>query len=486
MRWGHKSRRGAASGESWREARDEVTGLVPYAAFVHLVAESLTGHAGTRSAGRPAVLLVDLEGVAEATAAEEHPAGDELLRLVATRVAREVGSLGVLARMSDHQLGVLFADLSAPAVALDLAYRISASVSAPLVLASQRRVQLSVSCGLVTRDALDPRATASDLLRGAGLAVREARRQGRNRIEVCTPELVAVADETLAIGKDLRQALQEKGLRVCYQPLVDLTHGSVLGFEALVRWSHPVHGHVSPSRFVPVAEEFGLISELGTMVLSTATAQVQQWSSTFRIPLDAHVNFSGVDLAQDGFVDTVEACLEASGLPATQLVVEITEATVEPDLETARSRFDALHDLGVRVALDDFGTGRSALSYLQSLAVDILKVDRSYIDSVDQPAAVSAVVPSDLPSGTGTRGDDLLRGVVAFGQALGIEVYGEGIEDEEQRLRLRRAGCDIGQGYLFARPLPAEDAAALLRGQAAVADTLGARLIAAEGTPRSA
>jgi EAL domain-containing protein (putative c-di-GMP-specific phosphodiesterase class I) len=377
--------------------------------------------------------------------------------------------------MSDHQLGVLFADLSAPAVALDLAYRISAAVSTPVVLASQRRVQLSVSCGLVTRDALDPRATASDLLRGAGLAVREARRLGRNRIEVCSPELVAVADETLAIGKDLRQALQENGLRVCYQPLVDLTHGSVLGFEALVRWSHPVHGQVAPSRFVPVAEEFGLISELGKMVLSTASAQVQQWSNTFRIPLVAHVNISGVDLAHDGFVDMVEDCLDASGLPATQLVVEVTEATVEPDLETARARFDALHDLGVRVALDDFGTGRSALSYLQSLAVDILKVDRSYLETVDEG-----------PGPTPSRGDDLLRGVVAFGQALGIEVYGEGIEDEAQRHRLRRSGCDIGQGYLFARPLPAEDAAALLRKQSAVADTLGARLIAAETTARSA
>jgi EAL domain-containing protein (putative c-di-GMP-specific phosphodiesterase class I) len=224
-----------------------------------------------------------------------------------------------------------------------------------------------------------------------------------------------------------------------------------------------------------VAEEFGLISELGKMVLSTASAQVQQWSNTFRIPLVAHVNISGVDLAHDGFVDMVEDCLDASGLPATQLVVEVTEATVEPDLETARARFDALHDLGVRVALDDFGTGRSALSYLQSLAVDILKVDRSYLETVDEG-----------PGPTPSRGDDLLRGVVAFGQALGIEVYGEGIEDEAQRHRLRRSGCDIGQGYLFARPLPAEDAAALLRKQSAVADTLGARLIAAESTARSA
>jgi EAL domain-containing protein (putative c-di-GMP-specific phosphodiesterase class I) len=299
---------------------------------------------------------------------------------------------------------------------------------------------------------MGPRATADDLLRGAGLAVREARRAGRNHIEVCTAELIAVADETLAIGKDLRKALDEKGLRVCYQPLVDLTHGSIVGFEALVRWSHPVHGQVSPARFVPVAEEFGLISELGRMVLSTATAQIQQWSSTFRVPLTAHVNVSGVDLTNTGFVGMVEEALNTSGLPASQLVLEVTESAVERQLEIARERFDALHDLGVRVALDDFGTGRSALAYLQTLAVDILKVDRSYLDSVDEH-----------------RADDLLRGVIGLGQALGMEVYGEGIEDEAQSVRLRRNGCDIGQGYLFARPLPTEDAAVYLRRQAAPA-----------------
>jgi diguanylate cyclase (GGDEF)-like protein len=451
MRWGQKPRKSSAPSTGWRD-RDEVTGLATYAAFVHACADALTARRGFGSPVAPGVLLVDVDGVAEAVARDGHAAGEELLRAVATRLAREVGSLGLLARMSDHQLGVLFPDLSAPAVALDLAYRIVTALSSPMVLASQRRVLVSARCGLVTRDTLDERATASDLVRAAGLALREARRTGRNRIEVCTPALIAEADETLAIGQDLRQALQDKGLRVCYQPIVNLATGTVLGFEALVRWSHPVHGHVSPARFVPVAEEFGLISELGRMVLSTATAQIQQWSSTFRVPLTAHVNVSGVDLANAGFVAMVEECLNTSGLPSGQLVLEVTESAVERQLEVARERFDSLHDLGVRVALDDFGTGRSALAYLQTLSVDILKVDRSYLDAVDEH-----------------RADDLLRGVISLGQALGMEVYGEGIEDEAQSVRLRRNGCDIGQGYLFARPLPTEDAAVYLRRQAAPA-----------------
>jgi EAL domain-containing protein (putative c-di-GMP-specific phosphodiesterase class I) len=229
-----------------------------------------------------------------------------------------------------------------------------------------------------------------------------------------------------------------------------------------------VHGQVSPARFVPVAEEFGLMSELGRMVLETASAQIQQWSTSFGMPLNAHVNVSGQDLAAETFVGMVDECLESSGLPPTQLVLEVTEATIEPDLEVARSRFDALHDIGVRVALDDFGTGRSALSYLETLSVDILKVDRSYLESIDELYA------------DGNRADHLLRGVIAFGHALGVTVYGEGIEDEAQRHRLLSNGCDIGQGYLFARPLPADEAVALLRAQTSAPSSLGSRILAAE------
>jgi diguanylate cyclase (GGDEF)-like protein len=475
MRWGQRQRHRPATSSGARTPRDEATGLATYAGLLHECADALAATAASGAPAQPALLLVDLEGITEAATAEGFTAGDELLRLMATRVTREVGSLGLVARMSDHQLAVLFTDLSAPAVALDLAYRIVTSVSSPAVLDSQRRVVLSTSCGIVTRETLPIRTTATELVRAADLAVREARRTGRNRIEVCTRELVASADETLAIGKDLRQALQEQGLDVCYQPLVDLTHGSVLGFEALVRWSHPVHGHVSPARFVPVAEEFGLISELGRMVLSTASAQLQQWSVAFGVPLTAHVNVSGQDLANGGFIAMVQDCLSDSGLPATQLVLEVTETTVEPDLDTARARFEALHDLGVRVALDDFGTGRSALSYLQSLSVDILKVDRSYLDSIDDQQADAAQ--------SERRADDLLRGVVALGQALGLEVYGEGIEDEAQRRRLLASGCDIGQGYLFARPLPAADAVGLLHEQRPApsrVSPLGSRILAAD------
>ena len=468
MRWIQKSRTRPAAATGWGDVRDEVTGLATRASFVHHCTDALAWQDRQGAPAQVAVLLIDLYGITEAIEAGGRGAGEELLRRLATRISREVGSSGLLACTADHELGVLFEDLTEPAVALDLAYRVVTAVGSPVVLPSQRQVLVAATCGLVTRETLREPVTAADLVRGAGLALREARRAGPNNIEVCTPELLATAEETMAIGKDLRQALQDKGLGVCYQPLVDLSSGAILGFEALVRWSHPVRGHVPPARFVPVAEELGLISELGRMVLETASAQIQQWSLTFGQPVNAHVNISGQDLVHEHFLTMVDEVLAGSGLPPNQLVLEVTEAILEPSFETARRRFDALHERGVRVALDDFGTGRSGLSYLEWLSVDILKVDQSYLETIDSQQT------DDI------HGDNALRGVIDFAHALGVTVYGEGIEDEAQRERLLRNGCDMGQGYLFARPLAADEAVVLLRSAARTTSPLASRILAAE------
>ena len=443
MRWASSSRRRDKDRSGSRELRDDLTGLYTRSSFVERCGEALVA---TQHGATPALLLVEVDGVAATYDVGGHPAGDELVRLVAHRISREVGSLATVTRLADHEFAVLFHHLPDHAVVLDLAYRIVSSVAGPVTLSSQRHAQLYTSCGIITWETLPPGAQPHDLLRGAGLAVQEARRGGRNGIEVCTSSMLAIADERLAIGRDLRQALAEQGLGVCYQPLVELDTGTVVGFEALVRWTHPVHGTVSPTRFVPLAEEFGLITELGRMVLSTATAQVQQWSESFGVPLTAHVNVSGLDLAADGFLDMVAGCLRECDLDPSQLVLEVTQGAVLPDLETARSQFVALHDLGVRIAIDDFGSGASAVGFLQDLEVDIVKVDRSLFDAEDSQ-----------------RAENMLRGVIALGQALGVQVYGEGIEDEADRVRLERHGCGTGQGYLFSPPLPPGDAGAYLR-----------------------
>jgi diguanylate cyclase (GGDEF)-like protein len=400
----------------------------------------------TREGRLPALLLLRVDGAGDIDDGHGLTGGDELTRVIVQRLTSLVPKTCVLGRLGDHEFGVLFDHLPETPTAMDLGRRLVSTVGKPVFLASQRRVHLTASAGLATASVLDQSADAEELFRAARLAMREAQRSGRNGLEVCTPDVIAMADERLAIGQDLRRALDEQGLGVCYQPLVDLRDGAVMGFEALVRWSHPVHGQVPPDRFVPLAEEFGLITDLGHLVLSTATAQVQQWSMALAMPLVVHVNVSGADLAAEAFADTVAEALSASGLPAAQLVLELTESAVVPELESAREKLDALHALGVRVAMDDFGVSRAVMPHLQTLPVDILKVDRELLADEDSP-----------------RSDGLLKGLIALGQALGMEVFGEGIEDESQRERLIRHGCTVGQGYLFARPMTAGDTAAYLR-----------------------
>ena len=417
----------------------------------------LLSHAGLRAACdralgavpegvTPALLVIDVDGVSDVSEAGGLAARDELLGVIVQRLEAVVGQDLMVARLGDSEFAVLFEALRDRRDAFDLAQRVISTVAKPVFLTSQRRAQLSVSCGLATHELLGPSAGPDELLRAADLAMREAKRAGRNRVEMCTAELIITADERLAIGQDLRRALADQGLDVCYQPLVNIRDGALIGFEALVRWRHPVHGQVPPDRFVPLAEEFGLITELGRVVLFTATAQVQQWAGVVGLPLTVHVNVSAQDLAADGFVSMVSQALAASEMSPPQLVLELTESEVIRDLDGARAKLEALHDLGVRIAVDDFGVGHSTLSYLQTLPVDILKVEHPVEAATDAQ-----------------RADDLLRGVIAFARALDIQVFGEGIEDVDQREWLLEHGCTVGQGYLFAHPLTPEDAGAYLR-----------------------
>lgn len=404
--------------------------------------------AATVDGARPALLMVHVDGVNDVAEAGGLAARDELLGVITQRLTGVLGPQRPVARLGDQEFAVLFENLAHSFDAVETAERLIATVVKPVFLNSQRRAHLSVSAGLATYDVLRGSGDAEDLLRAADLAMRESRRAGRNKVEVCTPGLVVTADERLAIGQDLRQALEEQGLDVCYQPLLNIREMSLVGFEALVRWRHPVHGQVPPDRFVPVAEEFGLITQLGRLVLSTATAQVQQWAAAVGLPLTVHVNVSAQDLAAEGFVEMVAQSLTESGLSAPQLVLELTEAEVIRDLEVSQERLNALHRLGVRIAVDDFGLSRSGLTFLQTLPIDILKVEHPVVEDPDAP-----------------RADDLLRGVIALARAMDVQVFGEGIEDEAQRAWLVDQGCTVGQGYLFAHPLTPEDAGAYLRAE---------------------
>jgi EAL domain-containing protein (putative c-di-GMP-specific phosphodiesterase class I) len=253
--------------------------------------------------------------------------------------------------------------------------------------------------------------------------------------------------ERVELENDLRQALDRDELRLHYQPLVDLATDRIVGFEALVRWQHPTRGLVPPLAFVPLAEETGLILPIGAWVLETACRQARRWSEEYpESPLVMSVNLSARQFNQPSLVDEVRATLAATGLAPERLELEITESVLLDEGEENSTTLRALRDLGVRLVLDDFGTGYSSLSYLRRLPLDTIKIDRSFVDGIDEDN-------SNLP---------IVRAVIALAHGLGIEVVAEGIETEGQLEVLRDLVCDRGQGYYFARPQPPDALSDLL------------------------
>jgi len=268
------------------------------------------------------------------------------------------------------------------------------------------------------------------------------------RLAIFEPSMRADTVGRLDIENDLRQAVERNELRVFYQPVVDLTTDRITGFEALVRWQHPVRGLIPPMSFIPLAEETGLILPIGNWVLETACRQARAWHDEWpsEAPLTMSVNLSARQFAQPDLVDQVAAILESTGLPASALKLEITESVVMDESETGINALRALRALGCRLALDDFGTGYSSLSYLKSLPLDTIKIDRSFVAGLADDDA-------NLP---------IVQAVIALAHGLGIDVTAEGIETAEQLASLRSLACDHGQGFLYARPLPATDLVRLL------------------------
>jgi EAL domain-containing protein (putative c-di-GMP-specific phosphodiesterase class I) len=290
--------------------------------------------------------------------------------------------------------------------------------------------------------------TPERLLRDADVAMFTAKELGRDRIEVFDDAMRERAVTRLDIERSLRRALLRDEFRVHYQPLVQFDRSEVIGFEALLRWEHPERGLLGPAEFLPVAEETGLIVSIGAWVIHEVCRQAARWIAVAppeTPPLGVSVNLSARQLAHPDLVATVAEALALTGLPPHLLVLEITESVLMTDRDLAVTILHALRSLGVRLSIDDFGTGQSSLGYLKSLPVDSLKIDRSFVDGLGSDPDDSAIVAA----------------VVHMGHALGLTVTAEGIETPRQLSELRALGCDLGQGFYFARPQPGEIAAAL-------------------------
>jgi diguanylate cyclase (GGDEF)-like protein len=381
-----------------------------------------------------AVIYIDIDEFKSINDSLGHLIGDELLKSVAVSLGCCVKETDFVARLGGDEFAVVQTAIKDQQGVGDLVARIYRSIREPYECLGHR-VTTDASIGI----ALAPQhgGDLDQLLKNADLAMYAAKAAGRRTARFFEPEMDARVKARRILEVDLRQAIVEGGLEVYYQPCVSLADNKITGCEALLRWRHPVRGMIPPSEFIPVAEETGMINELGKWVLTTACLEAATWPGHIKLA----VNVSPIQFKDDTFALKVVAALAASGLPASRLELEITEAVLIRDDETALAILHQLRATGVRIALDDFGTGYSSLSYLQRFPFDKIKIDRCFVADIADPEGSSSIV----------------RAVVSIAAARNITTTAEGVETDEQRSLLRTLGCTEMQGYLFSPAKPAAE-----------------------------
>ena len=385
-----------------------------------------------------AVLVVDLRRFSRINESMGSLAGDELLITFARRLMSTLRKGDVLARTGGNEFGVLVGIRRGTEDALAAAERISQVLALPFRL-SELEIKVECAIGIaLMQDGKD----SEELFRNAQFAVKQAKAAGRP--QVYEPSEASAARRRFSIETELRRALDRDELTLAYQPLIDLKSGEVAGFEALARWNHLDRGEVSPSEFIPVAEESGLILTLGRWAMNKAAHTLAAWDKTVgeKLPLYVGVNLSAIQIAQDDIASVVSSALRSSGLTGDRFSLELTESAIVQDPGRATRVFDALKALDATVAMDDFGTGYSSLAYLQRLPIDVLKIDRSFVTGMMKDRDSVAIV----------------RAVLSLAEALGMSTTAEGVETVELATTLAALGCSSGQGYYFAKPLEADAA----------------------------
>ncbi|HWG73697.1 MAG TPA: EAL domain-containing protein [Acidimicrobiales bacterium] len=420
---------------------DELTGLANRTSF-HDNVEQALAHL-CRTPVLHAVLFIDLDGFKTINDSLGHFAGDEVLTTVAERLKSRLRPSDLGARLGGDEFAVLLENTS-EADAVAVAERLLEALRLPMLVQGKSLV-LTGSAGIAFSDLA---TSAETFLRDADVALYQAKRKGKARHEVFRPQMHESAVTRLQLETDLRRAVKECSLLLHYQPIVDLGTGRLLGLEALVRWPHAELGMRMPSEFIPLAEESELILPIGRAVLEQACHQAHRWAEQFpgQAGLSIAVNVSVRQLEDDHFVDEVVTTLRRSGLAPTSLVLEITESVFVVDVEASIEKISALKQLGVSVAIDDFGTGYSSLGILPRIPVDILKIDRSFVEGICRSPEESAVG----------------RAVIDLARTFGLRIVAEGIERQDQLDELIRLGADMGQGYYLGRPLDVEATEALL------------------------
>ncbi|ONG56487.1 hypothetical protein BKE38_05855 [Pseudoroseomonas deserti] len=425
----------ALSRAAYLAAHDTLTGLSNRAAFQEKLAEELLR--ANRDGGGVALLCLDLDRFKEVNDTLGHGAGDALLRETARRLGQGLRANDSLARLGGDEFAIIQTSAPQPEGAASLAERLLGLLAPPYDL-NGTQLTLGVSIGIALSKAGQ---TPAELIHDADVATVQAKQDSRGSFHFFAPEMNARLQERRALEQDLRRAVAREQFRVDYQPLMDLRSGRIAGAEALLRWHRPGHGPVPPDIFIAIAEETGLILPLGAWVLTAACHQAARWPA----PLVVAVNVSPIQFRHGDFCDTVEAVLRASGLAPERLELEITESLLLQDTEAVLATLARLRALGVRIAMDDFGAGHTSLAYLRRFAFDKIKIDRSFVQGMEEDANALAII----------------RSVVQLSRTLNIRANAEGVETPEQAEILRQEGYAEAQGYHFGRPVPPEQFAAL-------------------------
>jgi diguanylate cyclase (GGDEF)-like protein len=422
---------------------DSLTQLPNRAALMTRLSDLITQTQGNPDR-RFAVLFLDLDNFKLVNDSYGHLIGDQLLIVVSQRIVKILPDKTLMVRFGGDEFVILLEEIETVSTATRVADRIAQVLSFPFKV-EDHEIYMAVSMGIVL--SMSGETRASQFLRDADTAMYQAKARGKGRYEVFTQRLHEETTRRLSLETELRRGLTQEELTVYYQPIVALDSLEIVGVEALVRWQHPKLGLVPPSQFIPVAEEAGMIVSLGNWVLHQACGQMRQWqqqhlSSSLQF---ISVNLSTMQFVHPNFLEQLDYVLTVTGLNRTALKLEITESIMLNNAAIVQARLRRLRQSGIRFSIDDFGTGYSSLSYLNQFPVDSLKIDQAFVSQLDQPT-----------------GEPVVRAILALAQNLNLSVIAEGVEVRSQLQHLLNLGCEMGQGYLFARPMPAAEIAALL------------------------
>jgi len=399
-----------------------------------------------RKQGMVAVLFLDLDRFKIINDSLGHAVGDQLLRVIARRLSNCVREEDTVARLGGDEFMVLLPNINGSSDAGRIARKVIDCLVDPISCNSHElHITTSVGISIYPYDGAD----SETLIKHADISMYRAKELGRNKAVYFTAEMNAGSRKQLALETNLRQAISKNQLKLFYQPKIDITTNTIVGVEALLRWEHPTMGMVGPLEFIPVAEDSGLIVPIGEWVLNTAFTQLKQWHQAGHTSLTVAVNLSSSQLARPGFEEVVEKALSAADLDASMTELEITENVAMENLESAIAILEKLKNIGITIAMDDFGTGYSSLSYLRQLPIDVVKIDQSFVREI--PDSQEDVL--------------IAQAIIAMAQSLNLSLIVEGVENVRQLNFFKQQGCKIVQGFLFSKPVEADEISRMMTAQ---------------------